>query len=187
LHPEPPLDRSGHLLGSRQRHVAHRGFARHERGHGLLVLFRQDRAGRVEHPPPGGQDCGRSAQYRELRRRESRHVARAPQELDIRVAADDARRGARRIDEDALEWTAVPEGCGIARIPDMELRCAPQTLQILRDQPDPWSVNVERRDLGALTQKLEEVTGLSARRRTRNTRIPGEAPSSSAASCAPAS
>ena len=76
------------------------------------------------------------------------------------MAADDAGRGARGINEDALERQSVPEGAGIAGVPGAETRRARKALEVLRDQLDPGGVEVDRRDLGALAQKLQQVTCL---------------------------
>src|SRR5262249_35480563 len=50
---------------------------------------------------------------------------------------------------------------------DAQTRRARKALQILPDQPNPAGVDIERRDIGTFSQKLEEVTGLSTRCRTR--------------------
>src|SRR5580704_6597451 len=79
------------------------------------------------------------------------------------MTPDHSGGGARRIQQDALERPSVPEALRIAHIRLDQARGAPEASQVLAHPAEPHRVDVERGDIGALTEKLEQVTGLAAR------------------------
>src|SRR5579864_1827953 len=79
------------------------------------------------------------------------------------MAADDSGRGARRIDQNAIEGMRAPEALGVTGICDRDLCRAPKPFEILADEPDALGIDIDRRHLPAVTQPLEDVSGLATR------------------------
>ena len=152
LHADGAIERPG-----RQRRS--RGHGRHAQSRHLLE----------EAPPPparspraapsrssrGGARPGRAApprarSMRELLRREGRNVRRAPQQLDVRVTADDAGRGARRIDQNALVRAPVPEGRRRAQVARRRARARRRSRRRFSSMSATRSaLDVERRQIDA--------------------------------------
>jgi hypothetical protein len=89
-----------------------------------FVFGGQYGAGGVEEPPSGRQHPKSGAQDLALGSREAFDVCMPAQQLDVRMAADDARRRARHIRQDALKGPAVPKGGRVADISHDKRRLA---------------------------------------------------------------
>src|SRR5687767_15333178 len=74
----------------------------------LAIFLVKHGTGRVQQFTTMGQRLPQRAQQAFLLARELRDVALAPQPLDVRVPARDARGAARHVGEDAVERRAVP-------------------------------------------------------------------------------
>src|SRR5579863_3236541 len=103
------------------------GFRSQELGHDRLIFRGKDGAGAVEQAAEGGEHSEGGAQELELGCRKGGDVAGAPQELDVRMAPDDPRRAARRVDQNPLVGDPIPEAVGLANVAGYEPRGAPQT------------------------------------------------------------
>ena len=86
------------------------------------------------------------------------------QQLDIRMTADHAGRGARHIEQDAVERFAVPPRRRLAGIGRDDLRSHSQPLQVLRDARQPLGRNIDRRQRSKFRRQLEQVTCFATRR-----------------------
>ncbi len=99
-----------------------------------------------------------------LRRRERRDVGCAPMQLDVGLAAHDAGRRARRVEQDAIERTAIPPGFGLRRHRRSPRSAAsPRRFEVLANARQARGVAEIERDqieLGA----LEHVRSLAAGR-----------------------
>ena len=72
-------------------------------------------------------------------------VGRPPVQQDVGLAADDARRRARRIQEDRVERRAIPPGVEVAPVGGVQRRPIQlQPPERRRDLPQPPGINVER-------------------------------------------
>jgi hypothetical protein len=83
------------------------------------------------------------------------------------VAADDARRGARSVNENPIEGPAVPERFRSARIPDDHLRGALEASEVLSDEPRALGVDIHCSEVRTLAQELEQMAGRPAGSRAR--------------------
>src|SRR6478752_10840246 len=81
-----------------------------------VALLLEDRAGAVDQPTARLQEGPQRVQQPRLLRRQLVDVALAAQPADVRMAANDARGGARRVQQDGVEGASVPPGARIAGV-----------------------------------------------------------------------
>jgi hypothetical protein len=157
---------------------------------GLRVVFLgEQRAGRVQHPPPGGQQRPERVDDASLLAREIAQVVLAPQPLAVGMATHDARRGAGHVGDDSIEGTAIPPVVGPRRVAGFHGDAIPgesQALQVAAQARQPRLVAVAREqlDLGNFEQVSRLAPGAA---QASSTRCPAAACSSGAASWAPRS
>ena len=132
-----------------------------------LVLPLQYGARRVNQSSAPGQERPQRAQQAGLEHERAVHVARPPQHFDVGVAADHARRAARRVDEDAIERRAVPPRVRRRRICRDDLRGEPEPVEVLLHERDARGVAVHGPDLATAADGFQDVTRLPAGRRAR--------------------
>ncbi len=150
------------------------------------ALGLEDGTSGVEQPPARRQQRPERIEQARLGLRQRVDVSGTAQPADIRVAPHDARRAARRVEQDRVERPAVPPARGVGRVGSDRLRLKAEARKGLVDAAQPVGVAVEREDVEVA--ELEQVRGLAAGRRAgvedRARRVRRLAVSSGAASWA---
>src|SRR5450432_2530132 len=72
------------------------------------IFRREQGARRIDYAPPGREQRPQRLQQSFLSASECGDIAGAPVQLHIRLTTNDARRRARRVEQDALEMAAIP-------------------------------------------------------------------------------
>src|SRR5215212_4540900 len=131
-----------------------------------LCFLREDRAGRVEQFTTSRQRAPQSAEQNVLLSSEVGSVCGPSQPFDVWMAAHDTRGRARCIEQDTIEWYAVPPGIEDARVRMQQLdRRQLQPCERLRYQWQTLSIAIDRGQLDVAI--LSDVCGFAARSRTR--------------------
>src|SRR5690606_32178247 len=89
---------------------------RQKGGDNLLVLLRQYRAGGIQQDAARLEALPQVTEQCCLNVAQLLYIGRAPQQLDIGVAANDTRGGARCVQQDAIIGLAVPPGVRILSV-----------------------------------------------------------------------
>jgi len=131
--------------------------------HHLLILVRKDGTGGIQQPSTYRQHPERGSQNLELGRREDRDVVCAAEQLDVRMAPDHAAGGARRVEQNSVERTSVPEGGGLANIRHHQPGSSIQAFQVFVYPCDARGIYIDRHELGQVRSVLQQMSRLSAR------------------------
>ena len=126
----------------------------------------QCRAARVDQPPARRKQRPGRAQQLQLLGRKRCDIFRPPQQLDVRMPPDDARRRARHVEQNPLEGSPVPPAGGLARVAGHQRRRQSQSAQVVGDSRQALGRNIDRHELGKFRLQLQQVAGLAARRCT---------------------
>ena len=144
-------------LAGIDRHAAHAGFGRQQRGDRLLAFFRFQRTGAVDQRPARLEQRDRLLQQPLLQRRQGGDVGFLPQPGDVGMAADGAGRGAGRIDQDAVEGAVAARPFG--GVGDDVSACSASRARLSRSRAIRGGRTIDRRDTRA---GLRQLRGLAA-------------------------
>ena len=135
--------------------------------HDVVILLCKYRAGGIQKPATRYQQGPQRAENRSLQGTETLDVACSPQQFDVGMAPDHARRRTRRIEQDRVEWLAIPP-LSCVRCICKPNRCVyAQAIVVFPDAVNPAWIVIDRDQGQVFITEFEQVAAFAAGRCTR--------------------